>query len=140
MAVTRPAIQIDGMRGVRRAMRDAGDDLTDLRDLHRDLAADVAGTAQTKTPVRSGRLKRSVRGRGTKTAARVMAGNNRATGPSSVPYAGRIHFGDPGGGMLSRRRGRIRPQPFLYEALDDRRQAVVDAYNDQVRDVIRDRF
>jgi hypothetical protein len=138
--MAKPLIRVDGMRAVRRAMRDAGDDMADLRDLHRKLADDVADLAQAKTPVRSGRLQRSVRGRGTKTSARVLAGNNRASGPSAVPYAGRIHFGDPGGRAVRRQRGRIKPSLFLYDALDEQRREIVDAYNDQLRDLIRRKF
>jgi hypothetical protein len=126
-----PAVNIDGGRKLRKAFKDAGDDMSDLKDLHRRLADDVAGTAKTKVPVRSSRLKDSIRGSGTKTAARVRAGNNRKTA-SGVPYAAPIHFGWG-------RRG-IRPQPFLYEALDSRRQEVVDAYNTEVRTIIRKAF
>jgi hypothetical protein len=127
--MAQPAIRVEGGRELRRKFREAGDDMTDLKDLHKQLADDVAGTAKTKVPVRSGRLRNSVRGSGTKTAARVRAGNNRKSGPTSVPYAAPIHFG-------WRARG-IRPQPFLYEALDDRRQEVIDRYNDEVRSIIR---
>lgn len=123
------AIQVEGMRRARSQMRAAGEDLSDLRELHKRLADDVADTAKTKVPVRSGRLRNSLRGSGTKTMARVRAGNNRKSGPTSVPYAGPIHFGWA-------RRG-IRPQPFLYEALDDRRQEVIDAYNNEVRAMLR---
>jgi hypothetical protein len=130
--MAQPAIRIEGGRELRRAFREAGDDMSDLKDLHKRLADDVAGTAKTKVPVRSGRLQRSIRGSGTKTAARIRAGNNRKSGPTSVPYAGPIHFGWGARG--------IRPQPFLYEALDDRRDEVVDAYNRQVREIIRKAF
>ena len=128
----KPALQIEGGRKLRRAFREVGDDMSDLKELHKRLADDVADSAKRKVPVRSGRLERSVRGSGTKTAARVDAGNNRKSGPSSVPYAGPIHFGWGARG--------IRPQPFLYDALDDRREAVVRAYNDQVREIIRKAF
>ena len=128
----KPALQIEGGRKLRRAVREVGDDMSDLKELHKRLADDVADSAKRKVPVRSGRLQRSIRGSGTKTAARVRAGNNRKSGPSSVPYAGPIHFGWGARG--------IRPQPFMYEALDDRRQAVIDAYNDQVREIIRKAF
>ena len=127
--MAQPAIRVGGMRKVRAQMREAGDDLSDMRELHKRLADNVAGTAKTKVPERSGRLKRSVRGSGTKTAARVKAGNNRKSGPSSVPYAGAIHFGWGARG--------IRPQPFLYEALDDRRQEVIEAYNAEVTAMVR---
>ena len=128
----KPAIRIEGGRELRRAFREIDDDMSDLKDLHKQLADEVAGTAKTKVPVRSGNLKRSVRGSGTKTAARVRAGNNRKSGPTSVPYAAPIHFGWA-------RRG-IRPQPVLYEALDDRRQQLVDRYNAEVRSIIRRAF
>ncbi len=130
--MAQPAIRVEGGRELRRKFREAGDDMTDLKDLHKQLADDVAGTAKTKVPVRSGRLRNSIRGSGTKTAARVRAGNNRKSGPTSVPYAAPIHFGWS-------RRG-IKPQPFLYEALDDRRQEVIDRYNDQIDSIIRKVF
>jgi len=130
--MAQPAIRIEGGRELRRAFREAGDDMSDLKDLHKRLADDVADSAKRKVPVRSGRLQRSIRGSGTKTAARVRTGNNRKSGPTSVPYAGPIHFGWGARG--------IRPQPFLYEALDDRRHEVMDAYNRQVREIIRKAF
>jgi len=130
--MAQPAIRIEGGRELRRAFREAGDDMSDLKDLHKRLADDVAGTAKTKVPVRSGRLQRSIRGSGTKTAARIRAGNNRKSGPTSVPYAGPIHFGWSARG--------IKAQPFMYDALDDRRQEVVDAYNRQVQEIIRKAF
>jgi len=128
----KPALQIEGGRKLRRAFREVGDDMSDLKELHKRLADDVADSAKRKVPVRSGRLQRSIRGSGTKTAARVRTGNNRKSGPSSVPYAGPIHFGWGARG--------IRPQPFMYDALDDRREAVVRAYDDQVREIIRKAF
>ena len=124
-----PAAKIEGRRELARKFREVGNDMSDFRELHKQLADDVAGTAKTKVPVRSGRLRNSIRGSGTKTAARVRAGNNRKSGPSAVPYAAPTHFGWSARG--------IKPQPFLYEALDDRRQQVVDRYNDQVRAIIR---
>jgi hypothetical protein len=127
--MAQPAVRVEGGRELRRKFREVGDDMSDLKDLHKQLADDVAGTAKTKTPVRSGRLRNSVRGSGTKTAARVRAGNNRKSGPSSVPYAGVIHFG-----WAARN---ITPRPYLYEALDDRRQEVIERYNDEVRTIIK---
>jgi hypothetical protein len=126
------AIQIEGGAKLRRAFRDAEAGMEDLKDLHKSLADDVAGTAKTKVPVRTGRLQRSIRGSGTKTAARVRAGNNRASGATAVPYGPAIHFGWS-------RRG-IKPQPFLYEALDDRRQDVINDYNAEIRHMIKNKF
>lgn len=122
-------VRVRGARELRRQFREVGNDMGDLKELHKRLADDVAGTAKTKVPVRSGRLRNSVRGSGTKTAARVRAGNNRKSGPTAVAYAPIVHFG-----WAERN---IRPQPYLYEALDDRRQQVIDAYNDEVAAIIR---
>ncbi len=129
--MTEPALNINGGRKLRKAFKEVGDDMSDLKDLHRRLADNVAGTAKTKVPVRSGRLKNSIRGSGTKTAARVKAGNNRKTA-SGVPYGPPIHWGWA-------RKG-IRAQPFLYEALDVKRQEVIDTYNKEVRTIIRKAF
>lgn len=125
----RAAVDVQGGRELRRKFKEAGDDMSDLKDLHLRLADDVAGTAKTLVPVRTGRLRNSIRGSGTKTSARVKVGNNRKSGPSALPYAKPIHFGWAARG--------IKPQPFIYEALDDRRQEVIDAYNDEVRQIIR---
>lgn len=127
-----PAIRIDGGRKLRKAFRDIGDDMTEVKALHKELGEIVAGAAKTKVPVRSGRLKRDIRPSGTKTAAAVKSGNNRKSGPSSIPYAPAIHFGWA-------RRG-IRPQPYLYEALDERKAQVVDRYEREVRSIIRRAF
>tara|TARA_R110002020_G_scaffold8879_5_gene35652 strand:- start:427 stop:819 length:393 start_codon:yes stop_codon:yes gene_type:complete len=130
--MAKPAVDVQGGRELRRKFKEAGDDMADLKELHRRLADDVAGTAKTKVPVRTGRLRNSIRGSGTKTAARVRVGNNRKSGPSAVPYAKPIHFGWAA--------KNIKPQPFIFEALDERRQDVINAYNDQVRQIIRQVF
>jgi hypothetical protein len=81
-------------------LRAAGDDLSDLRDVHGSVAALVAGVA--RPPRRTGRLGSTVRAAGTKTAAIVRAGF------ASVPYAGPIHWGWPARA--------IKAQPFLSDA------------------------
>ena len=48
------------------------------------------------------------------TGVSVLAGRSR------VPYAGVIHFGWPA--------HNIEPQPFLYEALEDKREDVATLY------------
>ena len=126
--MSQPAVGLRNGRELRKAFREAGEGIQELKQLHRAIADDVAGTAKTLVPVRSGRLKASIRGAGLQTRALVRAGNNRKSA-SGVPYAHPIHFG------WSRRH--IKPQPFLYEALDERRQEVIGAYNKQVNDLIK---
>ena len=130
--MTVPAIEIEGGRKLRKAFKDIGDDMSDVKALHKELGEIVASAAKTKVPVRSGRLKRNIRSSGTKTAAAVKSGNDRKAGPASIPYAPIVHFGWA-------RRG-IRPQPYLYEALDERRQQVINRYENEVRSIIRRAF
>jgi hypothetical protein len=45
-----------------------------------------------------------------------------------VPYAGPIHFGWPA--------RQIKPNPFIYEVLDDRRQEVYAIYAQRISELI----
>ena len=70
----------------------------------------------------SGKLRRSGRASGTKSAGVVRYGTAR------VPYATNVHFGDldrPQGGF-------ILPNPWAYDAADSRRREVFKHYDDQV--------
>lgn len=99
----RAALQVIGARELRRELRQAGRDVTQLRDrAHRPVAAFVAGAAQRDAPSVSGALSRSGRPGATQTAAVIRFGGKR------VPYAGPIHFGWPSRG--------IKPQPFATAA------------------------
>lgn len=95
-----PVVEVIGARQLRATLKRAGDDLSDLKDVHGQISRLVIGA--TRAPRRTGRLAGSVRGSGTKTQAVVRAGR------ASVPYAGVIHYGWPG--------HHIAPNPFLIEA------------------------
>ncbi len=97
-------VKIEGARQLRRTLKDAGDDLNDLKEVNRAAAEIAANRAKTWAPRKSGRLAGTVRSSGTKTAGIVRAGNNRKTA-SGVPYANPIHWGWP-----SRN---IKANPFL---------------------------
>lgn len=112
------AVRIEGASELRRALRDVAGGLADLKDAHREVGQIVADRATTIAPRRSGRLAGSVR------AARQASGAIVRAGRSSLPYAGVIHFGWPA--------HNIEPQPFLYDALDDRRNQVIDAYERRI--------
>ena len=121
------AIRLEGAKEFRRALRDAGDDMEDLKATHKDAAEIVARRAAVISPARpgSGMLRDSVDSRGTKTQGYVRAGGRNAI------YAGVIHFGWPA--------RNIRPQPFLHDALDQRRSEVLDVYDDRVAKIARKR-
>ena len=105
----------------------------DLKEFHLDLAELVMARALSRAPVRTGRLRETIRASGTKTAGRVRAGFKR------VPYAGPVHFGWATRPNLARGQigGPIMPNPFLYEALDERRNEVIQAYFDKVDELTK---
>jgi len=102
VASSRTIVRLEGARQLRRTLRQAGDDLSDLKRAHADAAAVVTPVAQAKAPRRSGRLSATVRGSGTKTGALIRAGF------AAVPYAGVQEFGWP--------RRHIPAQPFVVPA------------------------
>jgi hypothetical protein len=121
------------MRELRKNLSMLDDDFEDLKELHLDLAEMVADRAASLAPVRTGTLQQTIRAAGTKTAGRVRAGFKR------VPYAGPVHFGwatrpDAAKGW---RGGPIHPNPFLYDALDQRRNQVFNAYFQGVKKIQR---
>lgn len=123
MAGTRPGIEVEGGPQLRRAFKKLGDRAGDLKGLHRDIGELVADTAEGYAPYVSGDLAESIRSSSRRTGATVMAGRR------AVPYAGPIHFGW--------RARNIEPQPFLYDALDDRRSDIARKYASGVDDLVR---
>jgi peptidoglycan/xylan/chitin deacetylase (PgdA/CDA1 family) len=117
------SIKATGVKELRRELRKMGNDLEDLKALNLDVATLVSDRAKDIVPRRTGTLADTIRPAGTKTAGRVRAGFKR------VPYAGVIHFGWPA--------RRIEPQPFLYDALDQRRGEVFDRYFDGIKKIQR---
>lgn len=120
----RAAVEVEGGPQLRRAFRRLDDRLDDLSALHQEVAELVEDRAEDLVPVASGRLRDTIRTSRRKTGASVLAG-----GRSLVPYAGPIHFGW--------RARNIEPQPFLYDALDDRRGEVIERYQDGIGALVR---
>lgn len=111
----RGAQQIEGLKEVNAALRSMSKDTRDdMKATHKKAAAIVIAGAKRFVPVRTGRLAESIRDGSTQRMGRVRVGS------ASVPYAGPIHFGWPARS--------IKPQPFIYDALDGRRDEVVKVY------------
>jgi hypothetical protein len=109
------SIRITGLRSTVRNLKKFDSDLVvEIKRINREGAAVVAAAAAALVPVKSGKLRRSIR-----PGATTYTGTVRAGG-ANLPYTKPIHFGWP--------RHNIRPQPFLYEALDARRGEVLLAY------------
>lgn len=123
MTLPGPGIQVAGGKELRRALKKAGVDIQEMKDTHADVARMVRDRAIERAPVRTGRLKASLRSSGTVTAALVRAGGAR------VPYAAPIHWGWP--------RRNIRPNPFIYGAADDTEANWQNAYLMATQAIIR---
>ena len=122
--MARPEIKVEGAKELRRALKNVEGGTADLKKVHADAATVVELQAATLVPRRSGTLAGSIRSTGQARAGVVRAGK------ASVPYAGVIHFGWPA--------HNIEPQPFLYDALDQRATEVVDLYRKRVDALIAD--
>lgn len=95
------AVEIDGARRLRTTLKKAGYDIADFKKVNRAAATTVASFSKSTAPVRSGKLKSTIRAAGTARAGIVRAGFKR------VPYAGPIHWGWPA--------RNIKAQPWLAD-------------------------
>lgn len=120
----RAGIEVEGGQELRRAFRKMGTRAGDLRDAHREAAELVEQRAESIVPRRTGALAGSIKSSVRRSGSSVVAG-----GTALVPYAGPIHFGW--------RARNIEPQPFLYDALDDRRDEIAARYAAQVATMVR---
>jgi hypothetical protein len=117
------SVKIEGLSKLQRDLRKLSTDALDLNkeeflETNKRVAEIIIGESKKYVPVLTGALAQSVRNASTKKSAKVRAGN------VGVPYAGPIHFGWPSRG--------IRPNPFFYDAIDNRRNEVRDRYVDLV--------
>ncbi len=114
---------IVGLREVQRDLRKLGDDTkTEMKDTHKAAAEVVVLGAKRLVPYRTGALANSIRALASNTSGRVRAGS------ASVPYAGPIHFGWPA--------RRIAPQPFIYDAIDQRVNEIRGLYDQRINELI----
>lgn len=118
-------LEIGGLRELQRDLNQlAKDSRDDMKETHQKAGEIVAAAAKPLAPVRSGALSATIVSAPTKRQGRVRVGRGQ-----SVPYAGPIHFGWPA--------RRIKAQPFIYEALDGRRDEVLEAYERRMNELIR---
>lgn len=118
--MAKAGIRVDGLNELRRDLRKAKDSElnAEMRKIHKELADEVVAKALPNVPVRTGRLRQSVRSAGTVRDAIGRAGNRTA------PYAAVIHWGSP--------RRNIPRRPFLRDAAEQVERDVVDRYEKAV--------
>lgn len=118
-------IKIEGLAKLSRALKRFDVELPkQLKEISKDGAELVAETARTIVPVRSGRLQGKIKAAATAKGAQV-----RVLG---LEYTKVIHFGWP--------RHHIAPQPFVYEARDERATEVVAAFQQGLADLMSSTF
>jgi hypothetical protein len=145
-----------GHRQFVRVLRALGDDaVEDIKKAHADAAKIVEDAAKPKAPTSAGgrsdvsgtpywrggpqrspgSLRNTVRSTGTQRGGFVRAGKKL------VPWAGPVHFGWPSRPNPAKgwQGGPIRPNPFLYDALDERREQVADQFARYIDDIRRKR-
>lgn len=134
-------MRVEGLDQLRKTVRAVGD-----RDLQKALMAAnktaaqvVVSAALPKVPVRTGRLRASVKALGSQKSGRAVAGGGK------VAYGPAVHYGRKRGNV-GREPGNhpganpTTAQPFLQDAAADREGEVVDVYGveiDKVMDLIR---
>lgn len=126
-------IQVEGMRELRRTLKQAGDDLTDLKTIHKQAAEVAAGGARRLVPTVTGRLASSIRPAGTKTAGIIRAGRK------TVPYANAVHWGRhywPNKEHARAVPSNVDPQPFLSEGAQDTESQWVALYDQRVEAIL----
>jgi hypothetical protein len=108
-------IKVAGYRQAIKALQAIGVPAAEIKAAGSEAGELVAGQARLLAPVRSGRLRNSIRVSKALNRVSVSAGNNK-----SVPYANPIHWG-----WFKRN---IKPQPFFVKALGITRDEVYQNY------------
>ena len=117
-------IKVDGLKDLNRALKELGYPQKEI-----SAAAKLAGErtvleAKALVPVRTGRLRNTIRLAATAKGVTIRAGNN-----TTVQYANPIHWG-----WFKRH---IKPNPFFAKALGYTRQEIFDNYYKQMDDLIK---
>lgn len=128
MSMNQPAgIKVRGFNQAVRSLRELGVPDDEIKRAGSESGELVANEARTLVPVRTGKLRDSIRVSKTLRKVTIQAGNNRKS-KSGVPYANPIHWG-----WFKRN---IKPQPFFVKALGITRDEVYRNYYDQIAKLV----
>lgn len=140
MAGTHLSVDVVNLKEVQKMIRDVGDTelRKQLREANKSVAQMVVDAALPNVPVKTGKLRQSVKALATQTAAYGKAGS-----PARVPYAAAIHWGEGAGNVnastgatFGRPARNIRGRPFLWDAADRTINRAVNEYEDQIQQLI----
>jgi HK97 gp10 family phage protein len=123
-------IQVEGLSELRRSLKRLSKEAPkQLREANLAAAEIIIASALPNVPVRTGRLKRTVKALATQTASRMKAGSG------TVPYAAAVHWGT---GPRPGERGphNIRRRAFLWDAREKLLREVRDQYEKELEALI----
>ncbi len=121
------AIRIDGLRELSKSLRLVEDGLQkEITGVFKRAAEKVADEARRRVPVRSGRLRDSIRPYATQRAAGVRMGKAR------VPYAGPVEFGG-----YPKARPFVAEGRYIYPAFTSMIPQVRRQVEDELADLVR---
>jgi hypothetical protein len=115
-------IKVEGLRDALAALKAIGTPTAEISAAAQQAGEIVANMSRSLVPVRSGRLRATIKSRKQARKVLVSAGNN-----TTVPYANPIHFGwyyDKNNFVKKN----ILPNPFFSKALGITRQQVYETY------------
>ena len=115
-------VTVFGGRELRKALKDTAGDTEDLKELNKKIAEIVVDEAVKHVPVRSGKLKASLKARGAASKAYATAGRK------SLPYANVIHWGWE--------QRNIKASRFLTTALATTSPTILDTYGKELQKIL----
>ena len=115
------SVKVTGARELRRAMKAAQADMSQLTQVHRDVGKVVQRRGESTAPRRTGALAGSLRSQPTRTKARVG---------SRLPYAAPVHWGVPARNM--------EPNPWLSAAAVQTESQWESIYRSAIQDILTD--
>lgn len=123
MAEVKAAVDVKGLRKFNKLLAEAPEELQEeMKAANKRIADLIADRAQVRAPIKTGKLRKSIRASSTFRMGSVKAGSKK------VPYAKPIHFGWKSRG--------IPPRKFMYQALDDSADEALDMYLKAVNEII----
>lgn len=120
------SIRVENLSTLIKGLQAVGTPTAEIGEAARQAGEIVASEARNLVPVRSGRLRATIKSKRQARRAIVSAGNN-----GKVPYAGPIHFGwfyDKNNFVQKN----IMPNPFFARALGIKREEVYKTYFENI--------
>lgn len=123
------SIRVEGLRETVRQLESLGADKAEISDAGYQAATMLIREAMPLVPVRSGRLRNTLR------PGRIKLGAVARAGSSRIPYANPIHWG----WFVDKKTGvkrNVLPQPFFSKALGYSYQQIIDDYNRNMQKLV----